>query len=277
MSPEIIVNRKDNLMNLSSEFRTVKLLGIDIFAMRMEEILSLCEKTIDNKSKLLLGVVNVAKIVKSKNDEQLRNSLNEVDVVLADGQGIVWLSKLIGKPLPERVAGIDIMYRLLECASKKKYGVYFLGAKSEVVKKVVDIVKVDYPGASVAGYRDGYFDESEEKDVAEEIKKSSADIIFVAIPTPIKENFLGKWRDYINVPVCHGVGGSFDIVAGVTKRAPLWMQNWGLEWFYRLVQEPRRMWRRYLVTNSIFVFLSISEIARVRLKNLTSKLNWKNP
>jgi N-acetylglucosaminyldiphosphoundecaprenol N-acetyl-beta-D-mannosaminyltransferase len=242
----------------------------------MNDVLDLCGQRITQRESLLLGVVNVAKLVNSRKNGQLKKSIEEADVVLADGLGVVWLSRLMGDSLPERVAGIDIMYRLLECASQMKYGVYFLGAKPEVVKKVVEIVKVDYPGVRIAGYRDGYFDESEEKEVAENVRDSFADILFVAMNSPKKENFLRRWREQMNVPVCHGVGGSFDVVAGVTKRAPVWMQNCGLEWLCRLLQEPGRMWRRYLVTNTIFVFLSVSEIVKVRLKSLTGKLNWKN-
>lgn len=245
--------------------KTINLLGIDIFAMRMDEVLNLCERHIANRSSFLLGVVNVAKAVNSRKDEQLRKSLEDADVVLADGCGIVWLSKLMGTPLPERVAGIDIMCRLLERADQNGYRVYFLGARKEVVEKIVEHVHKQYPNVQVAGHRDGYFDESQEKKVAEDIRDSCADIIFVAMSSPKKEKFLSKWRHLMNIPVCHGVGGSFDVIAGVTKRAPVWMQRFGLEWFYRVLQEPQRMWKRYLVTNSIFVMLSIVAVVRARL------------
>lgn len=247
-------------MSLSSEFKTINLLGIDIAAMRMEDVLNICEKHIIERVSLLLGVVNVAKVVNCRKDPELRKSLAEADITLADGLPIVWLSRLILNPLPQRVAGIDIMYRLLELSSQKNYGVYFLGAKQEVLEKMVEIVKTKYPGVRIAGYRNGYFNESDEKEVAEEIRNSSADIIFVAMTSPKKEKFLRNWRKFMNIPVCHGVGGSFDVLAGVTKRAPLWMQNCGLEWLYRVIQEPGRMWKRYLVTNSIFIILSIKAI-----------------
>ncbi len=171
----------------------------------------------------------------------------------------------MGTPLPERVAGIDIMYHLLQLACKKNYSVFFLGAKPDVVKKVARTAQKNYPGLHLAGFRDGYFDKTEENQVAEQIKQSNADILFVGISSPKKENFLRSWRSVINVPVCHGVGGSFDVVAGITKRAPLWMQNAGLEWLFRLMQEPRRMWKRYMITNSIFIKLSIQEIFKTRL------------
>jgi N-acetylglucosaminyldiphosphoundecaprenol N-acetyl-beta-D-mannosaminyltransferase len=175
---------------------------------------------------------------------------------------------LIGDPLPERIAGIDIMYKLLQQANENHYRVYFLGTKPEVLPKVITTVQGDYPGIRIAGFRDGYFNKAQELTVAEGIRNSRADILLVAISSPKKENFLRKWRNFINVPVCHGVGGSFDILASVSKRAPLWMQKCGMEWFYRLIQEPRRMWRRYLITNTIFIKLSFESVLRARMRRL---------
>jgi len=160
------------------------------------------------------------------------------------------------------------MYRLLERSSAKNRSVYFLGASRSVVTEVVKSVSNNYPGLRIAGFRDGFFNKAEEKTVVDEIRKSKPDILFVAMPTPKKENFLAKWHNYINVPVCHGVGGSFDVLAGLTKRAPFWMQKSGLEWLYRVIQEPRRMWRRYLITNTIFIKLSLQAIIRARFGRL---------
>lgn len=257
------------MIDLSAISKT-NLLGIDVFKMNMEQVLNLCEQNIQQREPLLLGVVNVAKLVNSRKNRQLKDSVQDADVVLADGLGVVWLSKLIGDPLPERVAGIDIMCRLLERASRKNYRVYFLGARKEVVEKVVAYSNENYPGVSVAGFRDGYFDEKDGNIIAEDIRNSHADILFVAMTSPKKENFLSKWREHMDVPVCHGVGGSFDVVAGEVKRAPVWMQRSGLEWFYRVLQEPRRMWRRYLVTNSIFILLGTKAIMKARLKGESS-------
>lgn len=253
-------------MELAADSKVVDLFGLNVFAMRMDEVLDLCERHIKKREPLLLGVINAAKIVNSRRDVQLRQSLDETDIVLADGLPIVWVSKLIGHPLPERVAGIDIMLELIKRSGKEHYSIYFLGATNEVVHKVAEMVESEYPGVLIAGCHDGYFDGSQEKQVADEIKNSNADILFVAMGSPKKENFLGKWRTYMNVPVCHGVGGSFDVVAGITKRAPQWMQQAGLEWLYRLMQEPQRLWKRYFITNSIFIMLSIKEFVSARLR-----------
>jgi len=252
-------------MNKNKKYRTVNILGIEVAALRMDGVLDMCNECIARKYPLLIGVVNAAKLVNCQKDAELLKSLEEADIVLADGQPVVWLSKMMGNPLPERVAGVDLMDKLLERASERQCGVYFLGARPDVVQKVVEVVRRRYPGVRIAGFRDGYFSTEEDKAVAEDIRASSADIIFVAMTSPRKENFLRQWRKVMNVPVCHGVGGSFDVMAGVTKRAPAWMQKTGMEWFYRVMQEPGRMWKRYLVTNSIFIGLSVGAVIRARL------------
>lgn len=261
-------------MSLLSKYPSVQLLGIRISALRMNDVLDIANEHIANRKNLLIGVVNVAKFVNIHKDPALRNSIDEADLILADGAPIVWLSRKLGQPLPQRIAGIDLMYKLLQQASERHYRVYFLGAKPEVLLKAVETVQRDYPGVHIAGYRDGYFKEEQEQNVAQAIKDSNPDIVFVGISSPKKENFLRKWRSFMSVPVCHGVGGSFDILAGITKRAPLWMQKVGLEWLYRLIQEPRRMWKRYLVTNTIFIKLCLQAILTTKLGRLFRKSTY---
>ena len=253
--------------------KAVNILGLPVNPLTMEQLLALVDRCIESREQILLGVVNAAKIVNARKDARLRQSLEEADLILADGAPIVWLSKLINSPLPERVAGIDIMYRILERASDRKYGIYLLGAKVEVLEKAAERIRNDYPGARIAGYKHGYFEDSDGETVARDIRESHADVLFVAMSSPKKENFLRKWRALMGVPVCHGVGGSFDILAGVTKRAPVWMQKCGLEWFYRFIQEPERMWKRYLVTNAIFIKLCTVEIAKAQFSRLRRK--WR--
>ncbi|MDD5458157.1 MAG: WecB/TagA/CpsF family glycosyltransferase [Phycisphaerae bacterium] len=249
----------------------VNILGLNVHAIDMRQLICIADNYIQSRTQLLLGVVNAAKLVNMKKDKTLRQSLEQTDLMLADGMPIVWLSRLLGKPLPGRVAGIEIMYNLMELASKKGYRVFFLGAAENVVQKVAENARENYPGMKIAGYRNGYFSEDDQQDVAEQIKSSRADILFVAITSPRKENFLSKYRLFMDVPIYHGVGGSFDVFAGVTKRAPLWMQRYGLEWFYRFMQEPLRMWKRYLVTNTIFLKLSFQAVLESRYKRVMDK------
>lgn len=238
----------------------VSILNTHVHNLTMNETLQVVDNTISNGGKLHHVVVNAGKIVAMQSDLQLRKSVNESDLINADGQAVVWASKILKKPLKERVAGIDLMVNLVDLAHKKKYKVFFFGAKEEVVKTVVNKYTNQYSSNIIAGYRNGYFKKEEEQDIAREISNSGANILFVAISSPTKENFLYENRELLNnVNFVMGVGGSFDVVSGKVKRAPIWMQNLGLEWFYRFAQEPKRMWKRYLVGNSKFITLVIKE------------------
>jgi len=219
----------------------------------MGDVIDQVIRAVDQKSPMTISMLNVAKLVKMRKDPLLRESVLSGDVILADGMPLVWLSRLRGKPVPERVAGIDLMYQLYQLANDKKLRVFLLGATQEVLEKIVSITRRDYPGMVIAGYRDGYFTDVEQDAVARQIKQARPDILLVAMSSPKKELFMRRWAEWMDVPVVHGVGGSFDVMAGKTKRAPLWMQKRGLEWLYRVTQEPGRMWKRYLVTNLSFL------------------------
>lgn len=236
------------------------MLNTTIDNLSMEETLIKVKNSIYNDQQIHHVVVNAGKIVAMQKDLQLRKSVNESDLINADGQAVVWASKVLGKPLKERVAGIDLMTNLVELAHKENHKIFFFGAKEEIVKKVVATYIDKYSSEIIAGYRNGYFKKEEERDIARDISESGAHILFVAISSPTKENFLYENRDILNkVNFVMGVGGSFDVVAGKVKRAPFWMQKSGLEWFYRFVQEPKRMWKRYLIGNSKFIWLVIKE------------------
>lgn len=236
----------------------IDILNTTIDNLSMQETLQIVDHTIMKGEQLHHVVVNAGKIVSMQKDLKLRKSVNESDLINADGQAVVWASIILGKPLKERVAGIDLMTRLVELSHKNNYKIFFFGAKQEVVKSVVDKYTNEYTSNIIAGYRNGYFKKEEEKDIAREISNSGANILFVAISSPTKENFLYENKDLLKkVNFIMGVGGSFDVVAGHVKRAPLWMQNVGLEWFYRFSQEPRRMWKRYLIGNVKFIILVI--------------------
>ncbi len=226
----------------------------------MKETLALVSKAISEKKQLHHVVVNAGKIVAIQKDEALRKSVNESDIINADGQAVVWAARLLGKPLKERVAGIDLMENLVAMAHQQKHKIFLLGAKEEVVQKVSEIYQSTYNPNIIAGYRNGYFTKEDEPQIAQQIANIGAQMLFVAITSPIKENFLYNHRELLkDVPFVMGVGGSFDVVSGLTKRAPAWMQKAGLEWFYRFLQEPKRMWKRYLVGNSTFIWLVFKE------------------
>jgi N-acetylglucosaminyldiphosphoundecaprenol N-acetyl-beta-D-mannosaminyltransferase len=234
----------------------IEFLSIPIDALTMDETLEVIDQVIQSKGQMHHTVVNAGKIVMMSRDPQLFKSVTEADLINADGQAVVWAARLLGKKLPGRVAGIDLMNRLIERAHQNGYKAFFFGAKEEIVRKVVQVVSEKYSSAVVAGYRNGYFKPEEGPQIAEQIAKSGANLLFVAISSPTKENFLHQYKDLLrNVNFIMGVGGSFDVVAGLTKRAPVWMQQAGLEWFYRFLQEPVRMWRRYTIGNLEFMAL----------------------
>lgn len=238
----------------------VNILNTHIHNLSMEETLEIIDSTISKGEQLHHVVVNAGKIVAMQTDLQLRQSVNKSDLINADGQAVVWASRILKKPLKERVSGIDLMVNLVKLAAKNGYKVFFFGAKEEVVKEVVNKYSNQYSSDIVAGFRNGYFKKEQEQEIAREIADSGANILFVAISSPTKENFLYENKELLKkVNFIMGVGGSFDVVSGKVKRAPLWMQNYGLEWFYRFTQEPKRMWKRYLVGNSKFIYLVLKE------------------
>ena len=203
-------------------------------------------------------VVNVAKLVSMQKNKELFNSVNNSDIINIDGMGVVWGANILGYKIKERVAGIDLFQGLLELSSKKKYPIFLLGSKQHIVKKTVSILKNKYQNLEISGYHHGYFWENEEE-VVKKIKDSKAKILFVAITSPKKENFINKWKDELGVEFVMGVGGTFDVISGKVNRAPEFIQKIGMEWLYRLLQEPRRMWKRYLYTNTAYSFLLLKE------------------
>lgn len=238
------------------------LFGLELDALTLSEVLERCEAALEQRTPVQIGVLNAAKVIRLRSDALLRDSLLGCDMLLADGQSVVWASRLLRRPLPERVAGIDLFEALLELADRQSRSVYLLGARPEVLRELRSRIGVRFPGLRLAGSRDGYFTDAEARQVADEIRDSGADLLFLGMVSPKKEVFVATHGPRLGVPVIHGVGGSFDVLAGVTRRAPLSWQRLGLEWAYRLKQEPRRLWRRYLGTNSAFLVLVGRELIR---------------
>lgn len=238
------------------------LFGIPIQGLTLAQTLDVIHRAITERIPLQIGVVNAAKIVNMHQDPDLMRDVLSSDMILADGAAVVWASKILGRPLPERVAGIDLMYGMLERGKQSGYRVYCLGATEEVSVRVAEEIAQHYPGVVLAGRHHGYYTPEQEHEIAEDIARSDADILLVAMTSPKKERFLARWSDIIKTPICHGVGGSFDVMAGKVRRAPVLWQKMGLEWLYRVLQEPRRLWRRYLVTNTLFCIMVLKAFFR---------------
>lgn len=224
------------------------------------DTLNLIDHSIESNKSITLTDINAGKIIQIREDEILKKYVLQSDVIQADGQSVIWASKILGNPLKERVAGIDLIPEIIQIANKKNKKVYFLGAKNEVVREVARKFKDKYGENIIAGYRDGYFDHDNSSEIANEIVSKDASILLVGMTSPLQEKFLFENKEILQkVNFKMGVGGSFDVIAGKVKRAPVWMQKYGLEWFYRFMQEPKRMWKRYLIGNTKFILLVVKE------------------
>lgn len=241
------------------------ILNTYVNALTINETVEYIEQQIKIGLPLQHVAINALKVNLMNEDGKLREIVNACPLINADGASIVWAAKKLGVPLKDRVAGIDLFLRLVKEASEKGYKIYLFGAKEEVVQKVKNIFEEQYPLLQIVGTRNGYFEEKDEPQIVADMAASGADMMFVAFSSPKKELWVNKYLDKLNIPFVMGVGGSFDVVAGVTSRAPKWMQEHGLEWFYRFIQEPKRMFKRYIVGNVKFASYVYKE--RKILKN----------
>ena len=227
--------------------------GIPIDDLNVEETLDRLETFIqvgraDGKSHQI-ATVNADFVVKAMSDPELRFLLQEADLLMADGMPLVWGARLLGMALEERVAGSDIIPMLAKRAAEKGYSIYLLGAASGVAQKAAETLKAQYPDLIIAGVHSPPYSSVLEMDphIVEDIRQANPDILLVAFGNPKQEKWIGMYRHQVNVPVMIGVGATLDFIAGYRARAPIWMQKSGLEWLFRLLQEPRRLWRRYVL------------------------------
>lgn len=240
-------------MTVVSGSPRLRVLGVPVDTLDMDGTLAWIEERIASGESGTHLCVNAANVVRANDDPEYRELLDQTTVVGADGQPMVWASKMLGKAVPERVAGIDLMERALERAGQAGWRVYLLGASEQVVRRLATQLRA--AGVEIVGVRDGYFEAEDEEVLIDDIRRSAADVLFVGMPTPVKERFIVEQVGKAGVPVCIGVGGSFDVLAGDLRRAPALLQRLGLEWLFRLLQEPRRLFVRYAVTNTRFCAL----------------------
>lgn len=237
-------------------------LGCPIDILTMDETVELARRAMLGRKRLQHVALNVAKLVNMRLDPVLASDVASSDVVGIDGMGIVWAARALGLPVKTRVAGVDLLVELLAACAREGFRPYFLGATPAVLQQAAERIREKHPSLVFAGLRDGYFSREEEASIVRDIQSSGADCLFIGMPTPRKERFLAAHRDELGVPFIMGVGGSFDILGGITRRAPLRIQRLGLEWLYRVYQEPRRMWWRYVKTNTLFAGLIAQAVIR---------------
>jgi N-acetylglucosaminyldiphosphoundecaprenol N-acetyl-beta-D-mannosaminyltransferase len=243
-----------------------ELLGLPFDAVTMETAVARCLQfcRVPRTSHTVI-TANASQLCMMRHDPELALACRAAHLTLADGMSVVWALRASGQRVPERVAGVDLMARLLAAAGEHRLRIYFLGARREVVTALVETSRVRYPGIEIAGFRDGYFGVDDHLGIVEEIRASGAHMLFVGMPSPFKETWCERHRQRLEVPLIMGVGGSFDVLAGFIRRAPRWAQTAGLEWFWRLLMEPRKLWKRYLTTNIGFIWLAGREIVARRL------------
>jgi N-acetylglucosaminyldiphosphoundecaprenol N-acetyl-beta-D-mannosaminyltransferase len=243
-----------------------ELLGVSFDMVTMGDAVDRCiELCRGARTSHTVITANASHLCMMRRDPELAQACRSGHLTVADGMSVVWALRASGQPVPERVAGVDLMTRLLAAAEKHGLSVYFLGARREVVAALVERIRALHPRLEIAGFRDGYFGQDDHLTIVEQIRASGAHMLFVGMPSPFKETWCEHHRQRLEVPLIMGVGGSFDVLAGFIKRAPRWVQSAGLEWFWRLLMEPRKLWKRYLTTNSEFIWFAGREIVARRL------------
>ncbi len=230
-----------------------KILGIDVSVTTYENLKKNIKKDIENNHKSFIVAINPEKILKSRDDKKLKELLNNATYQIPDGIGVVYASKLQKGQIKSRITGIDCMDMLCSLANEEKYKIFMYGAKEEVIKKAKENLEEKYPQINIVGTINGY--EKDDEKIINIINKSKADIIFVALGSPKQENWITTHMDKLCVKIYQGVGGSFDVISGNIKRAPKWMQNIGLEWLYRLLKEPKRIFRQLKLVKFLMLII----------------------
>lgn len=243
----------------------VEIMGAAIDPWTMEQTVEATDVLIRSDSFAHVIGVNADKLLQMRDDPQMDAYVRQCEIVNADGASMVIAAKKLGVDLPGRVAGIDLMHELCTLAERRGHRVYLLGAKAEVVAKTANALTSEYPKMTIAGFRDGYFGEDEFDAVVAEVEGVRPDIVFVGITSPKKERLIERFRELGAKGAFVGVGGSFDVVSGCIPRAPMWMQRANLEWLFRMMQEPKRLVKRYTVGNTRFYLLLRKEARRSKL------------
>lgn len=240
-------------------------LGIPFDNVTMDEAVARLEQFIEEGTPRKVFGLSSHLYVWSRSNPELQRTYETSDLLTVDGMGVYWASRLLSNPAREMVSAVLLMFRIIERAAEKGYKLYLLGTKEDILLKAVGNLRQEYPTLNIVGWHNGYFSAEEEPRIVEEIAEAKPDILFIGMTSPLKERFMERNLPKLGVPVCMGVGGGVDVVAGVYKLAPGWMRKAGVEWLYRLIQEPRRMWKRYATTHTLFACLVLKAFIKQRL------------
>ena len=223
--------------------KQVEILGVKVNSLTMAQAVEAVQQFIAEKKVALVATANAEMLMRATRDEELKDILNQADLVVPDGAGTVWAAGHLGEPMPERVAGFDLAQELMREAPARGDRIYFFGSAPGVADKAKAKAEELYPGIQVVGTRNGFFTEADEPGIIAEIKAARPDILLAALGVPKQEKWLKKHMQELQVPVSIGVGGTLDVMAGVMERAPLWMQKAKLEWLFRGLKQPSRAGR----------------------------------
>lgn len=242
----------------------VRIRSVHADAVTQREALDIIGRLVDERQGGFVVTPNVDHVVQAARDEQLAGAYRNASLALADGQPILWMARLLGTPLPEKVSGSDLLEPLMAMAASRGWGVFLLGATEEVSRRASERLTEKHPGLFIVGRDTSRWDPEEPSSgegMVEAIRHSGADVVVVALGCPKQELWMARYADAIRPAVALGLGGSLDFAAGAVQRAPRWMADHGLEWLYRLSREPRRLAYRYLVRDLGVVPLFLSELA----------------
>ena len=242
----------------------VEVMGVPVDPWTMAQTVERAGQLVEEGAFAHLIGVNADEVLQMRDDPEIDAIVRRCEIVNADGASMVMAARRLGADVPERVAGIDLMWELCALAQREGYRVCLVGARREVVEKTKSVLEERYPGIDIAWARDGYFAEGEFDEVGAELASHSPQITFVGITSPKKERLIERFRELGLKGAYVGVGGSFDVVSGCIPRAPLWMRRARLEWLFRMMQEPGRLAKRYLVGNARFMRLLRAEEKRMR-------------
>ena len=221
----------------------VNILGVDVDAVTMAEAVNVVRHAMDTRAGVMVATANAEMLMRATHDEELRRILNASALVVPDGAGTVWAARHLGHAMPERVAGYDLAQELLRCAPAEGRRVYFFGSAPGVAEKAKAKAEQLYPGIEIVGVRNGFFSPADNAAIIAEIRAARPDLLLVALGVPKQEKWIAAHLAELDVPVAIGVGGTLDVMAGVMKRAPLWMQKAKLEWLFRGLMQPKRAGR----------------------------------
>ncbi|MDD4801338.1 MAG: WecB/TagA/CpsF family glycosyltransferase [Syntrophomonas sp.] len=239
------------------------ILGCRVDLVTTAEAVSAIKDLIDKQQPAHIITLNAEIAYQAYYNSELKNIINSAEVVTPDGIGIVWAGRELGYKFQERVAGIDLFYRLCQEATREDWKIYLLGSAPGVAEKAASKLTAAYPGLKICGIHHGYFKDEDMPAIVQEIGKAAPHILFVALGAPKQEFWIKNYKDQLSVPVCIGVGGSLDVIAGLKQRAPDWIIKLNLEWLYRLASEPSRIQRQLVLPKFVGLILKSKHKRRI--------------